>query len=385
MAIRPRSALPGRPTNMAQVKTKQRNWEAYVSVAASGSDGASPQYGHAYPKEFAQLKYTSKDVDYWAGWWEQSWGPAHTLHEVRHEADYTSVTAALDDVGRWLCEASVNPDFDGGSIVFCYSGHGRENDGALSLNQGTCFDADDFVNACLEIQQACLGDRRLRIGLILDSCYSGAFLLNALETLLHEHGDRLYPDYFYAACMPDEQAWELPAVEHGLATHSRILQAARDFDEHLFWPFAAGDDSLPIRDLIVGERGCAYVTAAAQNPVIFGEYDLQVGQEKIEVWTDYNYDDGLRSRKDWEAELLAARNRFRGPLADLVGGERFSGELLDPAAVADLLFELAKKEPEAAKGAWGIPIPSHGSPPIDLPLSDLMRKAQQARASAQDT
>lgn len=288
---------------------------------------------------------------------------------------------ALDEVGRWLSAASEDPDFDGGSLVFCYSGHGRKNDGALSLNQGTYFDADDFVSACVEIQRARLGDGRLKIGLILDSCYSGAFLLRALEMLLHEHDDLFYPDYCYAASMPDERAWELPAAEYGLATYSRILEAGRDFNELMFWPFAAGDDHLPIRDLAVGERGCAYVTAAQQNPVIFDEYDLQVGQEKIEVWADKNFEYGLKPRREWEADLLAARDRFRGPLAELTGGASFSGDLLDPAAVADLLFELVKKDPEAAKRVWGIPTPSFDAPPTDLSLSELMKMAQQARAA----
>jgi hypothetical protein len=317
---------------------KKRRWHAYVSIAASGEDAlpASRGSSSAYPKAFSKLKYASKDINYWADSWAQvrPAEPSRTIHKVLHDADYASVETTLGEVSDWFAEASADPDFDGGMLVFTYSGHGHEGDGALCLNQNTHFDAQDFVSACLKIQDATSSERRLKLALFLDSCYSGAFLLNVLEKALHEHDELLYPDYFFAASMPDEQAWEVPAVEQGVATYSRILQdRIEDAAEEWIWPHHPVYMDRHPNELIVGALGCSYSTGGAQNPVIFDEHDLDFLGRRVEVWTDYDYDNGLRPRQEWEADLVARRDAFRASIADLTPDGDFDGDFLDPIAV----------------------------------------------------
>lgn len=257
----------------------------------------------------------------------------------------------LAKVRDWFAEASADPDFDGGMLVFTYSGHGREGDGALWLNQNTHFDAQDFVSACLKIQDATSSERRLKLALFLDSCYSGAFLLNVLEKALHEHGDLFYPDYFFAASMPDEQAWEVPAVEQGVATYSRILQGRiEDPTEEWIWPHHPVYMDRHPNELIVGALGCSFSTGGAQNPVIFDEHDLEILGRRVEVWTDHDFDTGLRPRHEWEADLLARRDSFRDSIADLTPDGNFDGDFLDPIAVDFHNRSYAESNPSAKVG-----------------------------------
>lgn len=351
--------------NQTAFHGKQRLWHAYMSIAASGED-VTPGYsgsGLVYPKAFSQLAYTTNDIDHWADWWSRSHpaDPLRTIHRVTHDADFGAVQTTLDDVREWFAGASTDPNFDGGSLVFTYSGHGREEDGALCLNQNTYFTADDFITACLEIKKASSSDRRLKLALILDSCYSGAFLLNVLEKVLHEYDDIFYPDYFYAACMPDEQAWEVSSVEHGLATYSRILQGRAEMEEERLWPYHPAYKDRPLRDMVVGDSGCSYATAGAQNPVMFDEHDLRVVQGLIEVWTNYDYENGLRSRKDWEAELFAWRDLFRDSIADLNRDSGFVGEFFDPVEVDSHRRDFVKKNP-SARPHFGLRFPDDEVP-----------------------
>lgn len=268
-----------------------------------------------------------------------------------HNADYASVQSALTDVRDWFAEASADPDFDGGVLVFTYSGHGRDGDGALCLNQNTHFDTEDFVRACLEIQNATSSERRLKLALFLDSCYSGAFLLNVLEKMLHEYADLFYPHYFFAASMPDEQAWEVSSVEQGVATYSRILESRiEDPEEEWMWPHHPVYMNRHPKDLTVGAVGCSYSTGGAQNPVIFDEHDLRILGCKIEVWTDYDFENGLRSRQAWEADLVACRDLFRESIAELTRDGGFDGTLLDPVEVDFHNRSYAKSNPSAKVG-----------------------------------
>jgi hypothetical protein len=334
---------------------KQRRWHAYVSIAASGED-VIPAWGgfsNAYPKAFSKLKYTNNDINYWADWWTQS-HPAdssRTIHRVVHDADYTSVENTLAEVGDWFAEASVNPEFDGGMLVFTYSGHGREGDGALCLNQNTHFDAEDFVSVCLKIQSGTSSERRLKLALFLDSCYSGAFLLSVLEKMLHEYADFFYPDYFFAASMPDEQAWEVPSVGQGVATYSRILQSRiEDPEEEWTWPHHPVYMDRHLNEMIVGAIGCSYSTGGAQNPIIFDEHDLQVLGRKVEVWTDYNFENGLRSRHAWEADLVGRRDIFRESIAEITRDGSFDGVFFDPIQIDYHNRSYAKGTPSAKVG-----------------------------------
>src|SRR5207249_3210509 len=60
---------------------------------------------------------------------------------------------------------------------------------------------------------------RLRVSLVLDSCYSGAFLLDFVDCAVHKHDGLLYPFASFASAMPDEVSWEDDDLGHGLGTY----------------------------------------------------------------------------------------------------------------------------------------------------------------------
>jgi hypothetical protein len=110
---------------------KRSHWQAHVSIAARGIESFKDRQRAdrlgMYPKALARLEYTSADIAYWDDWWRNGdWAmrPRYKHHIDRYDVDYANAMKALGEVKEWLAEASEKPDFDGGSLILCYSGHG---------------------------------------------------------------------------------------------------------------------------------------------------------------------------------------------------------------------------------------------------------------------
>ncbi len=313
----------------------RRDWAAYINVAAKGTLFQPYQRSDPigmHPKALANLEYTTADVDYWDDYWRNGdWygrSPYET-HSTLRDTDYATLASRLEEVRAWFAESSQTPGFDGGSIVFCYSGHGREGDGALCLNNGTYFDAEDFVRTCMDIRSSSPGSGPLAVSLIVDSCYSGAFLLKVLEGILHEHPDDLIPDYLFAASMPDEVAWELPVLNHGLATYCQSVRP----DSLGAMSATAGGRSDPAWAIAEGPDGCSYITAGAQNPIRYDSYELAGAMQSVRVWEGEALVT-LRSRDEWESDLLKARDELYEQLAVLRTRRSMSGRLTEQDVIS---------------------------------------------------
>ena len=99
-----------------------------------------------------------------------------------------------------------------------FAGHGEEGTGNLVLKDGTL-----SPTRLLKLQADDVGPDnggQRTIGVWLDSCYSGAFLLRlAIESFEHFEGFRL--DEGLASCLPDERCYEMDILEHGVFTYTR--------------------------------------------------------------------------------------------------------------------------------------------------------------------
>ena len=62
--------------------------------------------------------------------------------------------------------------------------------------------------------------RRLRVDLFFDSCFASAFVAHFLTYAWSELEDVLSPCTLFAAALPDEYAWEMPKLSHGVFTHA---------------------------------------------------------------------------------------------------------------------------------------------------------------------
>lgn len=279
------------------------------------------------PKTASTLLCSIPDITYWDDHWRDKPGYRGATHQYHHgvkiDIDYAGLAESFGQIQQYFkTEAYNDLNFDGGLLNFCFSGHGREGDGALCLANDTFLTPDDFLDFCLETRRAAPGTERLRIAVMLDSCFSGAFILRVLEALLYEHDDDLVPEYLLASSMPDEESFELPSIGHGLSTFCWSLQplssgslvATAHGMPGLTWSIAAGP------------QGCSFVTGGLQNPIKYDDYELQIAGGRVPVYVD-DESMGVRSREDWERDLRAHRDKLRDAIGYLHPGGRFKIEV----------------------------------------------------------
>jgi hypothetical protein len=177
-----------------------------------------------------------------------------------------------------------DPEWDGGGFMLCFAGHGREGDGALVLENGV-LTPKDLIDALVAIASEVSPPGRLRVSVVLDSCHSGAFATELLDSCFREHGDLLVPWMVFASCMEDEFALEESTLGHGLFTYcfsanplSPASYAARAVQsDNTFGPSLA---------IASGELGCSHLTAGAQNPIAYfnGAGHLEVCKRDVDLF-----------------------------------------------------------------------------------------------------
>ena len=161
---------------------------------------------------------------------------------------------ALRDVSAGILASYPN---DIGLDLF-FAGHGEEGTGSLVLKDGTL-----SPYRFLELQAGDVGrdgGGTRTIGVWLDSCYSGAFLLRlAIEAF--EEGFRL--DEGLASCLPDEMCFEMDTLEHGVFTYTRLHPGNASVDRERFKQAILENDS---REIAKGLQGLVGMTS---NPSAF--------------------------------------------------------------------------------------------------------------------
>jgi hypothetical protein len=301
---------------------KRRAWQAYISVSASGPE-YDPKLGEGgytlRPRMAADLRYTTADVEFLVHFWQQ---PTYDSgHEEFHAPQLrnpkrSEIVGAFIQAGDWLGTRARRPDWDGGHITFTFAGHGREGDGALVV-EDSYITPGDLYRFFVQTAEHWSAARRLRLVVVLDSCHSGAFLADFLELALPE--PRLRIEYFGAACMPDEVAWEESGLGHGIFTYCWSLRPGPDQPP---WGgvVAVGvqpDNSIgPSLEIARGPFGCSLLTHGMQNPIFLRDDELTVCGATIPVYEDG--DEWIpRPSGEVRAALLEARDRFRASLTPL--------------------------------------------------------------------
>ncbi len=283
-------------------------------MAASGTLAAYLDHpllrerAYMYPKALAQLACTTADLQVMEEWGSTEWGmDAWHRHLItRLEPTYRSVSDAFAEAAGWLAQqADTHSKFDGAQIAFTFSGHGREGDGTLLLHDENYFSVDDLLETLAKLKETVPGGHGLVV--LLDSCYSGEFLLRILQKLLLAE-DSLVPEYLVASSLHDEVSWESSELKHGLATYC----------------FSTGFNVDPGSDLVKGGihgqvtwsrvRGlelCSYATAGKQNPIWWRGGELHIGFDSVALWEGEPYDSRLRSIEEWKQDLVKVRDEFQ--------------------------------------------------------------------------
>lgn len=264
---------------------------ANLFVSASGPE-FSPIFEQAgyysRTRMAADLRYTTADIDFLEPYFKE---PHYDSGDEEFNQRLVNPTRsefffALQRIGAWLEGFRDHPDWDGGGILLCFAGHGREGDGAFVLSDGIVT-PDDLIEVLTWIAGRVSPPGRLRLSGAFDSCHSGAFLTTLLDAALDKHRDLLVPFHLDAACMEDEYADEDSGLGHGLFTYCLSvrpptlgsLSAVAIQPDNTFGPSLA---------IIGSVLGCSLLSAGSQNPVSYwnGTPVIEVCSQVVELFDD---------------------------------------------------------------------------------------------------
>ena len=317
---------------MVAIGYKHRQWEAFISVSASG-----PEYSSVFERNgclirsrmAADLEYTTADVDFLYDHFsapEPDRPRQKALHVRLVNPTKERVLGAFSEIADWFQSFRTHPDWDGGGLHFSFAGHGAENGGAIVLDGGT-LTADEFLEQAETVATRISKPGRLRLSVVLDSCHSGAWVTRILHSCFHERGELLVPFNLFASCMHDEVAFEDSSLGHGLFTYCFSIKpvALGSFGATALLPDNSTGPSL---SLAAGVRGCSLLSAGAQNPVAYwnGAGQLEVSQVSFSVMSQTH---GFMN----ENEMRDTLNQERAQVRDVLRMAR--PELLMSLALSD--------------------------------------------------
>jgi hypothetical protein len=268
---------------------KMRKWQAVFTVSASGPE-FSPVLDEGgrflKPRMAADLRYTTADVDFLEAYFRRGDYDSgqEEFHRRLRNPTREQFFQALGEIERWFLTVRGDPDWDGGGLLFCYAGHGRQGDGGLVLADGIV-KPNEFISSLRCVATAVSPPGRLRVSAMLDSCHSAAFTTKLLYASLSQHQDVLVPFHVYASCMEDEFAWEESSLGHGVFTYSFSVRepSLGSLAATAIQPDNTYGPSLAIAG---GDLGCSFLTVGRQNPVRYwaGNGHLEVASQTIDLF-----------------------------------------------------------------------------------------------------
>lgn len=185
-----------------------------LPVAAPGgheAENADAIFGKMRSRAGAKLKYTINDVNALRKNMP-TYGAYVDGELISYELIDPSIDELIETIDKIILELSDSPNEDGRKKVFniIYAGHGLPGNGAWELRDGTISGVELHEAICKGYDD---DQNKLHIDLILDSCYSGSFLIDFLVSA--QSNETVYPFDCVASSLPDEKSWEISFLEHG--------------------------------------------------------------------------------------------------------------------------------------------------------------------------
>lgn len=150
-------------------------------------------------------------------------------------------------------------------------------------------------------------EHRLRINVLLDSCYSGFFLTELQYAMRDKYSDKLFPYYSAAACLHDEVAREYSSLGHGLFTYCFSIRGLTQ--ESIVARAIQPDNTFgPSLSIVTGPYGCSFLTQGTQNPITVDIDEWTVCGEKVNL---YDNKDNLISKQEIYTKMREIRTNFR--------------------------------------------------------------------------
>lgn len=291
-----------------------RYHRAYLSVSASGpllNDESSKLLTSTHtdmrPRALAALAHTTADVDYLeSNWATENYDTApYELHRRLKNPSINEFKREIEQIQNWFSQFYENEDWDGGCLTFTYAGHGRETDGALVLVDGD-IEWHDFLKELLTLVPE-NNEHRLRVNILLDSCYSGTFLTELQFAMRDKYSKKFFPYYSAAACLHDEVAREYSSLGHGLFTYCFSVRGLTP--ESMVAEAIQPDNTFgPSLSLVQGPYGCSFLTQGKQNPIIIDVDEWTVCGEKVHLYDDQ---DNLVPKHELYLKMREIRANFR--------------------------------------------------------------------------
>jgi len=287
-----------------------RLYQAYLSIACTGPAYSSKLQYHPrieVPRGAADIKLTTADIDYFSDFWKQDHydGGIFKIHRRLQNPSGEEFKTAVREINDWFSSHKDKADFDGGCINITFAGHGRRGTGNLVLKD-VDIDANQLVDTILSFRNS---DRDIRASLILDSCFSGAFLLSFFRLIAKNHWDNINLDYLAAACLHDEAAKESDQLGHGYFTYCFSCRPDNigTVTAKAIQPDNTIGASLSIAS---GALGCSILTQGTQNPIVIEEKDYLASclGEKFEL-LDENFN--LLDFDQVLSEIESLRDRLK--------------------------------------------------------------------------
>lgn len=255
---------------------KARNYKLYLSVSCGVTDKINREYfkSKLYEKDSCDLRYTTADCDFfYNSLKEHHYDTGVKEKHVRlQNPTVEELKYALKEGVNYLNQFSEEENWCGGEIIFIFSGHGVDESGAICLKD-RIFSARDLAQIISEARVK--NERRIRLNIILDSCYSGAFLINLIEEAWNNFTDEIFLCDMWSSSSFDEVSFEDEERQHGLFTY-----AWKSKQEVMDEIGGALHSMINYREKL---KTVEELTEFMQNPIIYVNGGLSQGNKMIYV------------------------------------------------------------------------------------------------------
>ena len=212
------------------------------------------------------------------------------FHRLLIDPRLAEVECAIREVSRL-----IDQHYEKGIELHMYfAGHGEQGTGNLVLKDGVLSPMRFLELQADEVEPHGYYGART-VGVALDSCYSGAFLIRlAIDAREQFAGFRM--DGSWVSCLPDEECYELGALGHGVFTYTMLHPGNASVGRREFNEAILHDDKAEIAKGMQGflrgmSSATAYLTEGRQFSLSMTKHLLSVdggfAEAELEEKTDF--------------------------------------------------------------------------------------------------
>ena len=268
---------------------------ATIAIAANGTEEAPllrTAHGDIRSRSGAELQYTTRDAQMvFREWTKKDDRVPGEFHRLLIDPRLDQVECAIKEVSRLIDQHYE----EGIELHMYFAGHDEPGTGNLVLQDGV-LSPTRFLELQAEEVEAHGHYGARTVGVMLDSCYSGAFLIRlAIDAYERFTGFRI--DGSRVSCPPDEECYELGVLGHGVFTFAMLHPGNSSVDRRGFNEAILLNDKAQIakgmQGLLQGmSSATAYLTEGRQFSLSITKHFLSVdggfAETELEEKSDFD-------------------------------------------------------------------------------------------------